>query len=380
VLTVVSARGGPEEVLVGRGVPSELVPPELFLNVHVPTWQPVVAALTALPLAARRRYPLPVFWVVIAATLLLHGGVHSGRTAAYTLISTLFAAYSAATYSAHRRVAVASVVVGAGLIGFYHRETLPSIGSTYFPFVVVAGVGLAANVIYTWKQRIRTLEAEQAVKTRQAIEQERARIARELHDVVTHNVSMMVIQAGAARKILDQAPDQAREALLSVEAGGRTAMTELRHVMDLLTLAGDGPESAVTADLAPQPGLEQVGALVERVRQAGVPVDLTINGGAGAVPAGVDLAAYRVVQEALTNTLKHASGARVSVAIARCTTGVVVDVTDTGGIPSATAGSGSGRGLEGLRQRLDMYGATLQAGPRPSGGYRVRAEFPLPTP
>lgn len=151
---------------------------------------------------------------------------------------------------------------------------------------------------------------------------QRARIARELHDVVTHNVSVMVIQAGAARKIMHISPDEAGEALLAVEAGGRAAMTELRHVMGLLTMGSEdeGTDEAAdpadeAAELAPQPGLDQLEALVGRVREAGLKVDLTVTGPSREIPAGVELAAYRVVQEALTNTVKHASGATATVAV-----------------------------------------------------------------
>jgi signal transduction histidine kinase len=210
-----------------------------------------------------------------------------------------------------------------------------------------------------------------------ATEQERARIARELHDVVTHNVSMMVIQAGAARKVVDTTPDQAREALLAIEAGGRAAMTELRHVMGLLTMDSDGPDPAGTTDLMPQPGLDGLPTLIARVRHTGIPVELTTSGRPRPVPPGVELAAYRVVQEALTNTVKHAAGATATVLVEYGADQLRVEVTDTGGASHSPAGTGNGRGLIGLRERLAVYGGTLRTGPRLRGGYRVDARIPL---
>ncbi|MDX6314416.1 MAG: hypothetical protein QOF44_3880 [Streptomyces sp.] len=355
------------------------VPPE-GLAQHLATvqsWQVVLAALTAVPLVVRRRYPLTAFWGVTGATLLFHQRTGAGNTAVYTFVSCVIAAYSAAVYSPYRVRTLTSLVVGAGLIAGFHETNVPFTTSGFVPFLILIGGGLAANTIHTWKQRVRTLERQHQAETRLAVDRERARIARELHDVVTHNVSVMVIQAGAARKVMDAAPDRAREALLAVEAGGRTAMAELRHVMGLLTMTGDGPDPAAAADLAPQPGLAQLAALTARVRDTGTPVELTVTGTPAPLPAGVDLAAYRVVQEALTNTVKHAAGALVQVNLDYTPGAVHVEVADTGGTPGAPAGSGDGRGLIGLRERLAVYGGTLQAGRRPTGGYRVRAVIPV---
>ena len=200
--------------------------------------------------------------------------------------------------------------------------------------------------------------------------------------MVTHNVSVMVVQAGAARRVLGSSPDQAREAqtaieaLLAVEASGRTAMGELRHLLGLLAPSGEAPDGD-DAVLVPQPDVGQVRSLVERVRAAGLPVELTITG-SRALPPGVDLAAYRVVQEALTNVIKHANQARTVVRIEYRPRELLIDVADDG--VAAGAGRlqpGGGRGLIGLRERIAIYGGDLDAGPRPGGGWRVQARIPL---
>lgn len=172
-----------------------------------------------------------------------------------------------------------------------------------------------------------------------------------------------------------------------MEAGGRAAMTELRHVMGLLTMADEGEGTDAGADLAdtatelaPQPGLDQLETLVGRVRDAGLPVDLTVTGPPCPLPPGVELAAYRVVQEALTNTVKHASGATAAVTLAYGPDRLRVEVIDTGGHPGASAAAGNGRGLIGLRERLAVYDGSLNTGRRLTGGYRVEALIPLETP
>ncbi|MET7397491.1 histidine kinase [Dactylosporangium sp. NPDC005572] len=320
---------------------------------------PLIAAASALPLATRRRFPLASFWIIALAAMRIY--TESGDPT-WTVVASVVAAYSAPMYSRYRNLALVSVVVAGILVITGSSTTLPGLPSGVVTFLLLSSVGLAANAIHVWRQR-----AHEAARL--ATDLERARLARELHDVVSHNVSVMVVQAGAARKVLDADPALAKEALLAVEAGGRAAMTELRQVIGLLTVDDDG------LDLAPQPSLAGLPALVDRVRSAGVAVTLDVSPVDG-LPPGVDLAAYRVVQEALTNVMRHAAGASAAVSVTVAAGGALrVEVTDTGGVP--TGARGSGRGLAGLRERLAVYGGTLTAGPRPTGGFRVLAELPL---
>ncbi|WAU83017.1 histidine kinase [Streptomyces sp. Qhu-G9] len=346
-----------------------------------------LAAIASGALVLRRRYPLAVLCVVTAATLATPQSVLR-----LTFYAFVIAVYSAAVYSPYRVATLAALPVSVVLIGTSGNSVTPIVPNEYIALLILVPMAGAAVGLRTWKlrtdegrTRLSALEREQAEALRRAVEHERARIARELHDVVTHNVSVMIIQAGAARKIMKTSPELAGEALLAVEAGGRAAMTELRHVMGLLTMSdeddatsGSGGLADPAAELAPQPGLGQLEALVGRVRDTGLPVALTVTGPPRPLPPGLELAAYRVVQEALTNTVKHASGASAGVTVDYGPQRLRVEVTDTGGHPGASVGSG--RGLIGLRERLAVYDGTLNAGRRLTGGYRVEALIPLETP
>jgi signal transduction histidine kinase len=252
-----------------------------------------------------------------------------------------------------------------------------------FSLVMIAVVGNAMQA----RDRIRRMRAEHAAATLRALDEERALIASELHDVVTHNVSVMIVQAGAARQVLAADPAEATAALLAVEASGRAAMTELRHLLGLLCPANIGdvpfPDGAEAGqDLSPQPGLGQLQPLIDRLTVAGLPVGLEVGGVPRALPPGLDLAAYRVVQEALTNVLKHAGKPRTTVRIDYREADLVVEVADAGrpisaAGPAVSTVPGSGRGLLGLRERIALYGGELDAGPRPGGGWLVRARLPV---
>ena len=204
---------------------------------------------------------------------------------------------------------------------------------------------------------------------------ERARIARELHDVIAHSVSVMVIQAGAAEQLLAQTPERARGPLAAVQDTGRQTITELRRLLGILR--ADGPELS----LAPQPGLASLDLLLAEMGQAGLPVQLRVEGQPAPLPPGVDLAAYRVVQEALTNTLRHAGPAHADVLVRYHQHALELEILDDGCGPGPRppdrAGGQSGHGLVGMRERVSLYGGKLEAGPLADGGYRLRARLPV---
>ncbi|GAA4897102.1 sensor histidine kinase [Streptomyces coeruleoprunus] len=235
------------------------------------------------------------------------------------------------------------------------------------------------------------LERERESAARTAVDAERDRIAQELHDIVSHNVSLMVVQAGAAREVLATLPDEAAAALRAVEEAGRDAMTELRHLLGLLAPAQDGADD--DTPLAPQPSLSRLSSLVDRIAFAGLPVEVRISGEPRPLPAGIDTTAYRIVQEALTNALKYGDGRKAEVTVRYADNSLRVEVLNTGPSvltdsphttpPGSTAvdwKDGAGRGLVGLRERVAVYGGDLDARRRIGGGYRVRARIPLDRP
>ncbi len=251
----------------------------------------------------------------------------------------------------------------------------------------LAAVTLAAALVRARRAHVRALEErgwllerERESAAQNAVDAERARIAQDLHDIVSHNVSVMVIQAGAARQVLATEPAEAEAALLAVEAAGRDTMAELRHLLGLLAPSADGsPE-----ELSPQPSLSRLSPLIDRIAFAGLPVDVRISGEPRPLPAGVDVTAYRIIQEALTNALKHGDGVKAEVTVRYADNALRVEVLNTG--PSVLSGGrspgpdGEGRGLLGLRQRVAVYGGDLDARRRLGGGFRVRAKIPLERP
>ncbi|MEV8530729.1 histidine kinase [Streptomyces sp. NPDC051211] len=234
------------------------------------------------------------------------------------------------------------------------------------------------------------LERERESAARTAVDAERARIAAELHDIVSHNVSLMVVQAGAAREVLATLPDEAAAAMSAVETAGRHTMTELRHLLGLLAPAQDGkdePYGAGGADLSPQPSLSRLSPLIDRICFAGLPVEVRISGEPRPLPPGIDVTAYRIIQEALTNALKHGDGAKAEVTVRYADHYLRVEILNDG--PSVLTGTarpaparadGAGHGLVGLRERVSVYGGELDARRRLGGGYRVRARLPLDRP
>jgi signal transduction histidine kinase len=215
------------------------------------------------------------------------------------------------------------------------------------------------------EERARRMEEE----ARQAVEDERGRITRELHDVLAHSVSVMTVQASAVRRLLTPEQEREREALMTVEETGRQALAEMRRLLGIMRTDAERPA------LAPQPGIGTLPELVEQVRQSGLPVELTVEGAPVKLPAGVDLSAYRIVQEALTNTLKHAGPAHAWVAVRYAGEDVEIEVANDGS--SDNGGDGTGHGLVGMRERVALCGGELQCGPRPGGGFKISARLPV---
>jgi signal transduction histidine kinase len=337
-------------------------------SVYVPA-----ALLMTVPLAWRRRAPLLVVLVVMAAlaaqSLLL---APSEPYPDSELVPLLLAVYSVAAHGKGRAPLVGAAVSGvAGLVWV-------GVDDFFLPLVAFGGAWLAGRLVQkrqlyadALEERARVLEREREANARMAAAEERVRLARELHDVVGHSVSVMVVQAGAERLAIGEERPDTREALLAIERTGREALAEMSRLLGLLRKEGEG------LALAPRPSLAQVEALVQTVRDAGVPVRLSVEGERNSLPPGVDVSAYRILQEALTNVVKHAGPAEASVVVRYGVREVEVEVTDDG--RGAPAGNGAGYGLAGMRERVQLHGGTLEAGTGSGGGFVVKARLPLET-
>lgn len=330
-----------------------------------------LALATTLPLLGVRRHPVAVALVVVgaASTDLALGG---GEGQAW--FAVLVAAYGLGRHAAGSGLLLGCVGIYAATLAV----DLPRLrAGAPLDEVVPGWVILAALVgLGHW---VRSRHAETKVLVDRAAADERDRIARELHDLVAHSLAVTVVQAQAGQRVLDRDPEAARTALASVERLSREGLAELRRLLGML-------ENDDSASVDPPPSLDRLTELVADVRATGLPVRLTVSGARGDVPAGVDLAAYRIAQEGLTNALKHAGpGAQVDLTVSYGDDAVEVAVVDDGGASGGSGGSGagggaaggSGRGLVGMRQRVALYGGDLVAGPRRDGGYEVRARMPL---
>lgn len=384
----------PRTPVSGRSRAADAVLAVLFLAASIAAAGAGAAAAvsaigTTAPLAARRTRPLTAFWIILLITL-----ATGYATTAVTFFAVMLAAYSAVVYSRFPGLAVLSVSVTAVVITAAFPNTSPSVPARYTALTVLIPITIVGAVMHAWRQRaghsqtrLHRLAAEHEAATQRALELERTRIARELHDVVTHNVSSTVVLAGAARRVFSTSPDQATAALLAVEANGRAAMTELRHLLGLLD-PHSAPPDTIPAEPGsgpppPQPGLGRLQSLIDGMAAAGLAIGLQVSGSPRELPPGLDLAAYRVVQEGLTNVMKHAGQAKTTVTVDYGATILEIQVADDGlptpGASPAEPGvlPGTGRGLIGLRERVTMYGGDFDAGRRPGGGWRTRARIPL---
>jgi signal transduction histidine kinase len=337
----------------------------------------VVAGLT-LPLAWRRRRPLGALAVVAAALGSQAVFLSPSAPFAVGLVPLLLLTFDAARQAGWRAgvgLCISAAAIAATSVAV---PAMQEPGEILFSAAVIGGVWLAGRYAGGRQRRAdqmtsyaTLLEREQDRLAQEALAGERARIARELHDIVAHSVSIMGVQAGAARLSMDTEPDRARQVLLSIEETAREAVGELRRLLGVLRADNQPPE------LAPQPGLADLPGLLAQSQEAGVAVTLTIEGAPVSLPAGVDLAAYRIVQEALTNVRKHAAPCAASLRIAYGDSGITLEVRDTGmQARHPDAGKNGGHGLVGMRERAIVYGGTLEAGPDPAGGFRVSAILP----
>ncbi|MCM0674275.1 sensor histidine kinase [Micromonospora phytophila] len=366
--------------LVALGVVLVLVTPPQFRPRDVPAalaW----SVLCAAPAVLRRAAPWMAVGAAVATLALpaLTGLAPVSQSLTFMLLTYTMAAHRPARPAALAAVLLWVPVAVANLIA--PPQGVLEVGPAYLLFnnllvgVVSYSVGRAVHARRTstdaLRERARVAEENQRSLAAQAVADERRRIARELHDVVAHHVSVMGVMATGARRVLHRDPAAADEAIATVEETSRATLREMRRLLDVLRT-----DAEPVADLTPQPGLAGIGTLVEQVREAGLPVTLRVEGTPGTLEEGVALTLYRIAQEALTNVLKHAGAATAQVRLTFDGGGVGIEVTDTGRGPGPD-GDRVGHGLVGMRERVALYGGVLRTGARPGGGFRVYARIPV---
>jgi signal transduction histidine kinase len=344
-------------------------------------WRPLEIACAfaiSVPLLWRRSRPAAVLWIVLAAGA-TNAALVAPRQAGFEPLVALLVAYYSLGANAKERSSLlnATLALGISLIGGIATVAAgeEKLGNTLPILVFTFAAWLIGRIIRSWRFRAaelehlnRELEEQRELQAQAAVVVERGRIARELHDVIAHNISMIVVQAGAAARVLEGEQPHVSGALEAIEATGRKTVDEMRRLLGVLRRADDG------LALAPQPDLDDLEALAAQVGDAGLSVDLRVEGAPTAVPPGVGLSAYRIVQEALTNALKHGHATRADVTV-RYTPGVLeLEVRDDGS-GTESANGGGGHGLIGMRERVALWGGDLAAG-REQTGWTVRARLP----
>ncbi len=365
----------------------------LFALVAVPLSGPVVegavpagpvayllAAAAAAPYAVHRRWPLPALAVSSVALVLYSAGHYAG----YPGFATFGLVFGLALHGERRQSMLGyagSLVALSTALALQPRE-LADTSSWVTSLLTLTVAWLAGENLRgrraRWaalEERARRLEVEREVRARQAVDEERMRIARELHDVVAHSMSVVAVQAGVAHHVIDSRPELAKQTLSTIETTSRAALVEMRRMLGVLRQADD-PDGTLT----PAPGLDEIGALCAGFADAGLEVALRLDGAELDVPSGAQLSAYRIVQESLTNALKH-GGPQARVTVAASPDLVEVEVVDAGS-PHPSSGSvpGAGQGLVGMRERVALFGGVLEAAATPDGGFRVHATLPCGTP
>jgi signal transduction histidine kinase len=347
-----------------------------------PTAALALVAVAGLALAWRRRYPVTVLAVSTGAV-----AVYSllGYVNGAALLAPVLALYAVATQVSARRAVVAAAVTLAVLLAATAANNPIGHfagGFDIIPFMVAAVV-FAGIAVANRRAYVASIQDRAEQDARRRIDEERLRIARELHDVVAHTMATINVQAGVAAHVLPTKPEAAADALQAIKTASKEGLRELRAILNVLRQADDADP------VQPAPGLVQLDALVEGARRAGLPITLTVTGTPFPLPAAVDLAAYRIVQESLTNVIRHAGPAAAAVSLSYHPDEIDIDVTDTGHGPQAgpgspvmgtaadTAGGTAGHGQAGMRERAASVGGTVQVGPRPGGGYQVTARLPV---
>jgi signal transduction histidine kinase len=337
--------------------------------------------LATLPIALRRRYPLPVLAVTLAAALVLdvfyNNFFFPGAVVALYTVAAHVGRPGSLRIGVGTALALTITFLDKSGIEDLHLSNWQDVAGRAAMYAVFTAAWLLGDNLRTRRaylgeleKRAARLEREREENVRRAAAEEQARIARELHDIIAHNVSVMTVQAAAAGDVFETQPGRVREALGSIESTGREALTELRRLLGSVR-----PDNGL-GTFAPQPGLARLDGLIEQVRAAGLAVELTVEGSPYELPPGVDLSAYRIVQEALTNTLKHARASRVSVLVRYGAAVLELEIVDDGlgATPEATE---RGHGIIGMRERAALIGADLHVGPAQDGGFAVNARIPL---
>jgi signal transduction histidine kinase len=328
----------------------------------------LLVAASALVLIWRRRRPVPVLLAslacVVAYTCL-------GYVNGAALLNPMLALYAVAVTVPTRRALELSALVMVALMGA--SAAFDPLGATGGGFILIPGEVAAALFLGLWVASRRAYtRRENEELARRAVDAERLRIARELHDVVAHTMATINVQAGVAAHVIDQQPEEARDALSAIKAASGEALRELRGILNVLRQADERDSTA------PAPRLEQLEGLIDGTTRAGLPTTLVVDGEPVALPPTVDLAAYRIIQESLTNALRYAGEAEATVTLSYAAEELALEVVDSGrGLRDGDVVQGGGHGIPGMRERAEAAGGTLEAGPRPGGGFRVGARLPL---
>ena len=327
----------------------------------------VVTLVATGSVAVRRRYPLAV-GIVVPMLFAVQQALITDPQILASAVAYFCDLYALAVWTTTRRFAIGVVTLISGSLLAALGPALSFATTFFFTAVSVIVMLLVRRVVGDRERRAQLAERERDVAAREAVVEERARIARELHDVIAHHVSMIVLQAGAERSVLDDSNASTRDVLETVERSGRSALTEMRRLLGMLRSDESDP-------LTPQPSLGDVPVLVGQLREAGLPVELQIEGERRTLPAGIELSAYRIVQEALTNALKHGGDANARVHVRYRPDSLELEIADDGE-GEDTRAPGGGHGLVGMRERVALYGGRFQANPAPGGGFIVRVALP----